>query len=328
SIRMIVFYLLIIATAWRKVAGANICSSSITISSQSDANNLRSCDSFEGSITISSSARGSITIHDVEEIKGGFIAQGSSALAEISAPDLTSVEGDITLRNLDSLTTLNMGALSQVHSLTITENPKLTSLGFQELEQVEGQLELTGSFSRVSLPALDTVKGRTVITGGGSMSCNALDSLKSDDVFEDSYTCSIASPSSGLSPGAKGGIAAAVILVVLLVMMILWLVLRRRRQRRSAGSAQSALSPSSATSRVEAREQKTLISQVSVSPQQRTLLPAVPPNALPRKPVGSAIHLDSRSLYEITEGSSPLQEYHELDAGPVSGSHQRPIHAD
>jgi hypothetical protein len=89
-----------------------------------------------------------ITINNVEEIKGGFIIDGASALTDISAPDLTSVEGDITLSNLDSLTTINMDALSQVSSVTITENPKLKSLGFQRLEEVEGQLELTGSFNR------------------------------------------------------------------------------------------------------------------------------------------------------------------------------------
>jgi hypothetical protein len=180
----------------------------------------------------------------------------------------------------------------------------------------------------VSLPSLDSVKGRTIITGSSSMSCSALDSLKSNDVFESSYSCSTASSASGLSPGAKGGIAAGVILGVLLVVAILWFVLRRRRQRRSAGSAQSTLSPSFTTSPVEVHGQKALISQGSVSPQERTSLPAEPPNVLPRKPVGSAILLDSRSLYEITDGSTPVQQYYELDAGPVSGSHQRPIHAD
>lgn len=41
-----------------------------------------------------------------------------------------------------------MGSLSQVASLTITGNQNLKSIEFQELEEVGGQLELTGSFDR------------------------------------------------------------------------------------------------------------------------------------------------------------------------------------
>lgn len=121
----------------------------MTISSQSDADKLSSCDTFDGSITISASTSGVITINNVEEIKGALIAEGASELTNFFASDLDSVQGGITLSNLDSLTTITMGALSQVSSsIIITGNPKLKTLGFQNLEKVEGQLELEGLFDR------------------------------------------------------------------------------------------------------------------------------------------------------------------------------------
>jgi hypothetical protein len=124
-------------------------STSLTISSQNDANNLTSCDTFEGSITVSSSFSGVMTLNNVEQIKGSFIAEGVSGLTAIVAPDLESLQGFMTLSNLDSLSLLTMGALSRISSgMTITENPKLKAVAFQELEEVDGQLELTGSFNR------------------------------------------------------------------------------------------------------------------------------------------------------------------------------------
>ncbi|KAJ5699232.1 hypothetical protein N7536_002245 [Penicillium majusculum] len=327
-VRMIVIYLLLIANAWqRAVADSDACSSSVTISSQSDADKLSSCDTFDGSITISPSTSGVITINNVEEIKGALIAEGASELTSLLAPDLDSVEGGITLSNLNSLTTITMGALSQVSSgIIITGNPNLKTLGFQDLEKVEGQLDLAGSFDSVSLPSLDQVKGRTTIIGSSSMLCSVLDNLKSNGVFRNGYTCS--SGSSGLSPGAKGGIAVGVIVAVLLIVLLLWFVLRRRRQRQRSRGVQSTIPPSSTLSTVVGPDEKAPISQGSISPQEEPLRSKEPQTLLPRKPVGSAIFLDGRSVYEVPDASTPVHEYHELDAGPVFSSHQRPMHAN
>ncbi|OQE34636.1 hypothetical protein PENCOP_c016G06916 [Penicillium coprophilum] len=324
---MIVIYLLAVASAWqRAVADSDACSSSVIISNQSDANKLISCDTLDGTITISSSASGVITISNVEEIKGAFIAEGASELTKIIAPDLDSVQGGVTLSTLNSLTAITMGALSQVSSsIIITGNPSLKTLGFQELEEIEGQLVLTGSFDSVSLPSLNQVKGHTVITGSSSMSCSTLDSLKSNGVFKNGYSC--VTGSSGLSPGAKGGIAVGVIVAVLLIVLVLWFILWRRRQRQRAGQTQSTVPSSSTRSTVLAHDEKAPISQGSVSPHEEPSPLAEPQTLLPRKPVGSAIFLDSRSIYEAPNASTRDQECHELDAGPILSSHQRPINA-
>lgn len=124
-------------------------SSTATIASQSDADALADCDTLDGSITISSSASGVITIPGVQEVKGSFTAEGASGLTTIAAPSLENVKGSLTLDNLGSLTNVSMPALSQVSSgITVTGNSKLTMLEFEELEEVDGPLQLTGSFTR------------------------------------------------------------------------------------------------------------------------------------------------------------------------------------
>lgn len=164
------------------------------------------------------------------------------------------------------------------------------------------------------------MNGQTTIKSSGSMSCSTLDSLVSGGVFRGSYSCS--GGSSDLSPGAKGGIAVGVILGVLLILVILWFILRRRRQKRRALGAQSSIPSLSTQSTVLTRNEKTPPLEDKPSPLEEPQL------QMPRKPVGSAVFLDSRSIHEAPNASTPVQEYHELDAGPVLSSHQRPINGE
>ncbi|CAG8880430.1 unnamed protein product [Penicillium salamii] len=299
---MIVFYLCVLVAVWQAVlADSDACSNSLIISSQSDVNNLTSCEKIDGSITVASSFNGALTLNGVDQIQGSFIAEGVSGLSAIVAPDLEKVQGSITISNLDTLSTITMGALSQVQmGVTITGNPELRTLGFQELEQIDGQLTLTGSFDSVSLPSLDQVQGPAIITSSGSMACSALSALKSKGAFRGSYSCSEAS--SGLSAGAKAGIAIGVILGGF----------------RGQSMRPTASPPSPALTQTE----KTVTPTETPSPIEESQL------QMPRKPVGSAIFLDSRSIHEASNGRTPVREYYELDAGPVQGTHQRPIHAE
>ncbi|KAG0160782.1 hypothetical protein PDIDSM_8312 [Penicillium digitatum] len=104
-----------IASAWQRAfAKSDACSTGGTISSQSNADMLSSCDTFDGTFAISSSTSGVITINNVEEIEGALIADGASKLTNPFAPDLIRVWGAITLSNLKPLSIITMGALSQV----------------------------------------------------------------------------------------------------------------------------------------------------------------------------------------------------------------------
>lgn len=152
------------------------------------------------------------------------------------------------------------------------------------------------------------------------MSCSTLDDLRTNGVFRGDYSCSRAS--SKLSPGAKGGIAAGIILGVLLVLVILWFVLRLRRQKRRASTAQSYIPSPVNPSTISIQNEKTPSLEDKPSPIE------VPPLHMPRKPVGSAVFLDSHPIYEAPNASTPVQAYYELDAGPILSSHQRPINAE
>lgn len=172
----------------------------------------------------------------------------------------------------------------------------------------------------VLLTSLDQVKGQTTIKTSGSMACSTFNTLRSKGVFRGNYSCS--EGSGGLSSGAKAGIAIGVIIAVLLIVVIIWLILRRRRQNRRVLGRQPVDSTRSTLSPVVTQSEKTVTSTETPSPIEEAQL------QMPRKPVGSAIMLDSRSIHEAVNGHTPVQEYYELDAGPVSGSHQRPINAE
>ena len=120
----------------------------MTISSQSDADALGDCDSIDGSVVVSSSASGSIVLYNITEIKGSFTAEGAPSLTTLAAPALESVDGSFTVDNMNSLSNLSMNALSKASSdVTVADNPKLKVLEFQDLEEVDGNLKLTGSFT-------------------------------------------------------------------------------------------------------------------------------------------------------------------------------------
>lgn len=152
------------------------------------------------------------------------------------------------------------------------------------------------------------------------MSCTALNSLESEDAYRGGYSCTGSSSSGSMSAGAKAGIAVGVIVGVLLLLLVLWFVLRQRRQRRHAVTRAEptlALPPAA------------MADEKSSSPEYEPVPSHESPLSVPRKPVGPPpTMLDGRSIYEAANPATPLQEYHELDAGPVLSSHQRPINSE
>jgi hypothetical protein len=151
------------------------------------------------------------------------------------------------------------------------------------------------------------------------MLCSALNSLQSKGVYRGSYYCVASGSGYSLSPAAKGGITVGVILGVLLILLVLWYVLRARRYRKNKNMPPVG---SLSSSTVESDEKQT-----SLHDQPSPLPSPKPP--VPRKPLGPPpAQLDGRSVYEMPNASTPVREYHELDAGPVLSSHQRPIHSE
>ncbi|RAL01321.1 putative GPI-anchored cell wall protein Pst1, partial [Aspergillus ibericus CBS 121593] len=250
-------------------SNSSCSSSSITLTTQSDADSLSSCDTISGTLSISTSASGSISLSNVQTINGGLTIQNVTSLTAFSASDLQTVHGKIYIAGNDQLSNLSLSDLQTVGGeIDIQDNDDLRDLVFQELEKVEGALVLEGVFDDIKFPSLKHAKGQTLINShGGSFRCSSLDSLrngKSDDdddndndddntrkrnnnnnnsssssssssnnngVFQGSYSCTDGS-SSGLSTGAKAGIAIAVIVLVLLILFLVWTVVKKRRIRR------------------------------------------------------------------------------------------------
>jgi hypothetical protein len=152
------------------------------------------------------------------------------------------------------------------------------------------------------------------------MSCSALKTLQSKGVYRGGYSCAASgSKDSSIGPATKGGIAVGVIVGVLLILFVIWFFLRGRRSRKNRNiPPMASLSPAM----VDIDEkQPNPYSTLSPLPSSK------PP--VPRKPVGPpAAQLDGRSIYEVPTTSTPVREYHELDAGPVLISHQRPMHSE
>ncbi|PWY68475.1 hypothetical protein BO70DRAFT_366142 [Aspergillus heteromorphus CBS 117.55] len=250
------FFLSLAAVAIRPVAGSSnsSCSSTTTITSQSDADALSSCSTLSGTLTISPSATGTISIPNIQTLNGGLVLQDTSSLDTLSASDLQTVHGKIYIEDNDALRNLSLPDLQTVGGeIDISGNAKLKDLVLDGLQEVDGALVLSGTFDEISFSDLDSVKGQTSIKShGGSFRCSSLDSLRGDDddddnnnhnhnhgnsnsnsnsVFQGSYSCSDGS-SSGLSAGAKAGIAIAVIVVVMLIVLFAWWRVRKMRKQK------------------------------------------------------------------------------------------------
>lgn len=133
-------------------AAARDCSGSVTIKSQSDADNLSDCKTFDGDVAIAASATGNITFKGVSVINGDFRAEGESsdgggpagissksikeikgelaitslsAVESVSLPDLKTVGGKVDISDLPSLKSLNLHHIHSVGSLRIASAPEL-----------------------------------------------------------------------------------------------------------------------------------------------------------------------------------------------------------
>ena len=99
-------------------------------------------------MTIASSMSGTVTLGNVEEVMGSLTAEGVPGLTGLTAPNLETLHGSLTLTDLSALTELKLNSLAEVKSVIVTGNANLDTLHFDELEVVRGQLTLTGPFSR------------------------------------------------------------------------------------------------------------------------------------------------------------------------------------
>ncbi|PLN83972.1 hypothetical protein BDW42DRAFT_57908 [Aspergillus taichungensis] len=334
------------------------CSNPIEIRSQADATSLSACDTISGTLTISASASGSITLSNVETLRSGLTIDNTDSLDSFIAPDLESVTGLLSVRNNKALVSLQLESLGNVDGeVRIRANPHLTNLRLNELDQVAGGLYLDGPFDTISFPNLDSVQGATQITSSGSLDCKTLspsDDNDNSEAFNGSFSCT--NSSNTLSPGAKAGIAIAVIVFVAILAVLIWLYYRRRKRRRlDTATATEDKPPSPATPATPPNNDNSPPSDIDVDvekdapapiPRKPLSLPSPPPptsetrsdiprslipgirNDVPRAPPSETDvpMLDSENVHEVS-----AERDRERDAGPfeleapVRGVHMRAL---
>ncbi|RAH43627.1 putative GPI-anchored cell wall protein Pst1 [Aspergillus brunneoviolaceus CBS 621.78] len=308
------------------------CTSSTTITSQADADNrLSSCSTIHGTLTISPSVTGTITLKQLETLNAGLTIQNVSALTAFSAANLETVNGQFSIKNNAQLSTLTLSNLQTVSGeLDVEDNSQLRDLVLDDLQYVNGALVLSGKFDRISFSDLKHVNGKTNIRSrGGSFRCSSLDSLRSQDddddddddhnnnsnsngVFRGSYSCSDGS-NSGLSSGAKAGIAIGVIVLVLLIFLLVWVLMRRNRSRRKRRNAAQDEGKSGYAAVGVGLSHDRKISNMEEKLKPRVSEPHEPEqtinlNNIPRKPLSPpppSLSTDARRTISTISPSSP-----------------------
>jgi aspartate 1-decarboxylase len=138
---------------------ASICSqSTATINSQADATALASCSTIAGSILISSSASGIISIDGPQQVTGSVTCQNAGGLTSLGSTTIGSIGGAFTLNNLTLLSTLSMSALESVQTIAWQALPALTALTFPATVSKATSVTISNTF----LSTLDGINLETV----------------------------------------------------------------------------------------------------------------------------------------------------------------------
>lgn len=99
-----------------------------------------------------------ITLDNLNKV-GGDISFVSNSFESLEMPNVTEVGGTLTLSNNKQLTRLTVPELRRLGgALSLGNNTQLTEVNaFPHLEEVDGSLDLTGSFEALQLPKLNDV---------------------------------------------------------------------------------------------------------------------------------------------------------------------------
>jgi len=118
-----------------------------------------------------------------------------------TAPNLTSIGGQLAFVANPSLSNVTMNSLTKVGGLEIANNSALVKLdGFQGLKVVSGAIDVTGNYTDLELPSLTSVSGAVNLVSSGNFSCTPFDK-DNKSVWNGAYNCKAASdnvqPASG-----------------------------------------------------------------------------------------------------------------------------------
>lgn len=113
-----------------EASGNTVCSSSLTVASQSDLDGLAGCPLFVGNIVIDGPLT-SANIPGIQMLQGSLIVKNITDLTSITAPDLVNITGALTLEILQSLSVVSFPKLKSAGDITFVT---LTSLDTFQLD--------------------------------------------------------------------------------------------------------------------------------------------------------------------------------------------------
>lgn len=91
---------------------------------------MASCKTFSGNIAIKTDAPGPIALDGIQTLKGNLVVNNNSAIQEISANSLTSIQGDFSISDCSALNKLTFPALKSVTAIRWIGIPLLRNTGF------------------------------------------------------------------------------------------------------------------------------------------------------------------------------------------------------
>lgn len=140
---------------------SSVCSqSTATINSQTDATALADCSTISGSVLVSSSASGTISIDGPQQIKGDLICENAGGLTSLTSSSINAISGAFTLNNLTLLSTLGFTDLETVGTIGWTALPALSQLTFTSVVTSASSVTISNTF----LSTLDGINLGTVET--------------------------------------------------------------------------------------------------------------------------------------------------------------------
>jgi hypothetical protein len=115
-----------------------VCSNSngFNITSQSDLDNLSSCQNLTGNVIIQSSIP-QASLNGVQRVDGDVRVLQDNVMTSFSAPDLETITGAFTLVNLTILSSLSLPQLTQVGSIDFEILPALQTRTFGGITQAD-----------------------------------------------------------------------------------------------------------------------------------------------------------------------------------------------
>jgi hypothetical protein len=153
----------------------------LTISSSSDLDGISQCTEIKGDLIVTpgTSGLGSIDFPPgLQSVTGTLVFDGQNlaSTTSISAPGLSSVgaaqstgtkglsdlvnTSGLIIGNFPSLGNFSFPSLATIQSNFVVENnPQVGDIDMPELSNVDGNVDLTGNFNSVELPALKQVEG-------------------------------------------------------------------------------------------------------------------------------------------------------------------------